>query len=141
MPTHGTARERSSAAASSHWPNQPGTKLKQDTIDKPQGQRQPPGNLADVAFLDIADVCALARMSASWIHEEVRARRFPQPMRFGPRCTRWRSADVRAWLIARADAAKADTETTALVTARAKKASDAAQHKRRMALATPGDAA
>jgi hypothetical protein len=61
-------------------------------------------------------------------------------MRFGPRCTRWRSADVRAWLIARADAAHADTEAAALVTARAKKASDAAQRKRRLALAILGDA-
>jgi predicted DNA-binding transcriptional regulator AlpA len=114
--------------------------LKQDITDKSQGRRQPPADLAAVAFLDIADVCALARMSASWVHEEVRARRFPQPMRFGPRCTRWRSTDVRAWLISRAEAAQADTEATALVTARAKKASDAAQRKRHLASVTPAEA-
>jgi len=113
--------------------------LKHETIDKSKAHRQPPTNLADVAFLDIADVCALARMSASWVHEEVRTGRFPVPMRFGPRCSRWRSADVRAWLIARADAAQADTETTARLTARAKKASDAAQLKRRLAMVSPGD--
>ena len=139
MPTHGAARGRNSAAASPRWPNQPGMKLKQDITDKPQAQRQPPTDLADVAFLDIADVCSLSRMSASWIHEEVRTGRFPQPMRFGPRCTRWRSSDVRAWLVARADAAQADTETTARMTARAKKASDAARLKRRLALTTPGE--
>ncbi len=97
-----------------------------------------PSNLADVALLDIRDVCAAARMSASWIHDEVRARRFPQPMRFGPRCTRWRSADIRAWLIARAAVAQADTETSAQLTARAKKASDAAQAKRLAAAQVAG---
>jgi len=72
-------------------------------------------------------------MSASWVHEEVRAGRFPPPMRFGPRCSRWRSADVRSWLVARAAAADADGETAAAMSARAKKASDAAQVKRRAA--------
>lgn len=97
-----------------------------------------PGSLADVALLDIRDVCAAARMSASWIHEEVRARRFPQPLRFGPRCTRWRSGDVRAWLIARA--AAHDAEATAAVTAKAKKASDAAR-ARRLAASAANEAA
>lgn len=104
-------------------------KLNQDS-SKSRASRRLPANLEDVAFLDIRDVCATARMSASWIHDEVRARRFPQPLRFGPRCTRWRSADVRDWLIARSAVAEADTETGALLTARAKKASDAAQAKR-----------
>lgn len=110
-----------------------------DSSIKSKASCQPASNLADVAFLDIRDVCAAARMSASWIHEEVRARRFPQPMRFGPRCTRWRSADVRDWLIARAAAADADAEPGTLLTARAKKASDAAQAKRRAAAQLVGE--
>lgn len=97
-------------------------------------QRAAPHALADVAFLDIADVCAAARMSASWIHDEVRAGRFPRPLRFGPRCSRWRSAEVRAWLVDRAAAAEADTETALAMSARAKKASEAAQAKRRGAV-------
>jgi prophage regulatory protein len=112
--------------------------LNQDRISKPKAPRLPPPNLVDVAFLDISDVCAAARMSASWIHDEVRAGRFPQPLRFGPRCSRWRSSEVRAWLIARAAAAESDTETTALLKARAKKASDAAQAKRRSATPAGG---
>jgi hypothetical protein len=67
-------------------------------------------------------------MSASWIHDEVRAKRFPQPLRFGPRCTRWRSADVRAWLIARAQAV--DEQAGEQLAARAKRASAAAREKR-----------
>ena len=92
---------------------------------------QKASSLEDVAFLDIRDVCVASRMSASWIHEEVRANRFPQPMRFGPRCSRWRSLDVREWLINRAAKAEADTQAGKLLIARAKKASDAAQAKRR----------
>lgn len=108
--------------------------MKQESINQRDGHRPTPAALADVALLDISDVCAAARMSASWIHEEVRAGRFPQPLRFGPRCTRWRSSDVRAWLVARAAAAEADTETTAAMVAKAKRASEAAQAKRRSAL-------
>lgn len=83
---------------------------------------------ADVALLDVNDVCALARMSSSWWHDEVRAGRAPAPLRFGPRCTRWKAADVRAWLIERA--AQPQAEAAALVTARAKKASDKAAENR-----------
>ena len=145
MPTHGTATEYTpskdvccTVAASSHGPNPKGTKLKLQKISKLKALAQSPALLADVAFLDIRDVCAAARMSASWIHDEVRAGRCPQPMRFGPRCSRWRSAEVRAWLIARAESAAADIETAALLKARAKKASDAAQVKRRVAVPTGG---
>lgn len=144
MPAHGTTKEAQpsvgdcSAVASSHWPYPLETKLNRHDTTRPNGPHRSPTDLADVAFLDIRDVCALARMSASWIHDEVRARRFPQPLRFGPRCTRWRSSDIRVWLMARAEAAAADSLTAALLTARAKKASDAAQAKRRSATAKDG---
>ena len=114
-------------------------KLNRPGTIKPNASHRSPTDLADVAFLDIRDVCAVARMSASWIHDEVRARRFPQPLRFGPRCTRWRSSEVRQWLIDRAAAAEADTETGALLTARAKKASEAAQAKRNSTPRPVGD--
>ena len=83
---------------------------------------------SDVALGDIKDVCALVRMSSSWIHDEVRAGRFPQPLRFGPRCSRWTIASVRTWLIDRA--AQPQAEAAKLVQAKAKKASLAAQVKR-----------
>jgi predicted DNA-binding transcriptional regulator AlpA len=109
--------------------------LNRETNKQPTAPSRLPADLADVAFLDIDDVCAATRMSASWIHAEVRASRFPQPMRFGPRCARWRSADVRDWLVLRAQAAQADLETAALLKARAKRASDAARAKRSAAAA------
>lgn len=89
-----------------------------------------PATLADVAFLDIRDVCAAVRMSTSWVHDEVREGRFPAPMRFGSRCSRWRSSDVRKYLIERAETVAEDAHVTAMVAARAKKASAAAQAKR-----------
>ena len=80
-----------------------------------------PEALSDMAFLDIRDLCALVRMGPSWVHNEVREGRFPQPFRFGPRCTRWKAADIRKYLIERA--AQPQAEIAALVTARAKCAS------------------
>lgn len=90
--------------------------------------RHSPADLTDVAFLDIRDLCAAVRMSASWVHDEVRAGRLPQPLRFGPRCSRWRAVDVRQYLIDRA--AQPQDEVSRQVTSRAKKASDAARAKR-----------
>ena len=97
-----------------------------------------PASLSDLALLDIRDVRAAVRMSASWVHDEVRERRFPQPLRFGPRCTRWRAADVRTWLIERAEIGMADKQSAVIVTARAKKASAAAQAKRIASVSNPG---
>ena len=93
-----------------------------------------PRELADVALIDINDVCGAVRMSASWVHEEVRCGRFPHPLRFGPRCTRWRVSDVRRYLVARAEEPQA--ESSALVEARARRGSDAARAKRVIAAAS-----
>jgi predicted DNA-binding transcriptional regulator AlpA len=133
MPTHGTTTEQGALATSSHWPIPNGANLNVQSNCKPKASNQTQHSLADVAFLDIRDVCAAARMSASWIHDEVRMGRFPQPLRFGPRCSRWRSSDVRDWLISRAASAEGDAETATLLRSRAKKASDAAQAKRHAA--------
>ncbi len=146
MPTHGTATQarpilgdRWTVADSSRWPNPKETKLNPNRTNNSNAMRPPLPNLADVTFLDIRDVCAAARMSASWIHDEVRARRFPQPLRFGPRCSRWRSAEIRDWLIARAAAAEADAAPGVMLAARAKRASDAAQAKRRASASPTGE--
>ena len=113
-------------------PNEPWRMtLNEPTNSNPKAAPQAPAALAELAFLAIRDVCAVTRMSASWIHEEVRSGRFPPPLRFGPRCSRWRTADVREWLVARSESITPDAAIAALVTKRAKKASDAAQAKRR----------
>lgn len=85
--------------------------------------RPMPAELADVALLDIKDVCAAVRMSASWVHDEVREGRFPQPMRFGMRCTRWQASAIRQWLEERAERARADGCLSAKLVERATRAS------------------
>ena len=92
---------------------------------------------SDVALLDINDVCALVRMSASWWHDAVREGLAPAPLRFGPRCTRWKLADVRAWLIERA--AQPQAEAAALAKARATKASAKAAENRTVRAAAVAD--
>lgn len=57
------------------------------------------------ALLRIDTVIAVSGMSKATIYRMVAARTFPEPRRFGTRCTRWRAADVSAWLDAQAEAA------------------------------------
>ncbi|HQC99491.1 MAG TPA: hypothetical protein PK306_27670 [Aquabacterium sp.] len=63
---------------------------------------QVPPALADVALVDGPTCAAAAAMSISQWNELVRAREAPQPVVRQPRFTRWRMADVRGWLIAKA---------------------------------------
>ncbi len=57
-----------------------------------------PAALADLALVDGPEAAAAGRMSQSKFLEEVRAGRAPAPVVKRPRFTRWRAADVRAWL-------------------------------------------
>ena len=87
-----------------------------------------PADLAEVALIDAGTFAAAGGMSISWLLAEVRSGRAPAPVIRQPRCTRWRLADARAFWIQRA--ATGDAEIAASVTARATKASAAAQAKR-----------
>lgn len=61
-----------------------------------------PPALADVAFVDAPTCAAAAGLSISSWHDLVREGVAPAPAFRAPRCTRWRIADVRTWLIERA---------------------------------------
>lgn len=89
-----------------------------------------PADLAAVALIDASTCAAPGDMSVSWWHAEVAASRAPQPVVRMPRCTRWRLADVRAFWVAFAARAASDPQVAQVVTAKAKKASVAAQVKR-----------
>lgn len=39
-------------------------------------------------------------LSIPTLYRKLAAKEFPEPVRIGARCTRWRSDDVRAWLAA-----------------------------------------
>ena len=75
------------------------------TVPNPtEGARRAPSSqplhaaqLAD-ALLRLPTVQAIVGLSKTTIYTLVARREFPQPIRRGNRCTRWRSADVTAWL-------------------------------------------
>lgn len=50
------------------------------------------------ALMKIRAVSNVTAMAPVTIYRKVAAGKFPQPVRLGVRCTRWRSDDVRAWL-------------------------------------------
>lgn len=105
-----------------------------DTLDEAKGTkptvRNPaPPELADVALIDAPRIAAAACMSLSTWHELVRTGQAPQPAMRAPRCTRWRLADVRAWLAARAERGS-DPRAARLLVTNARRASRAAQAKR-----------
>ena len=52
----------------------------------------------DDALLRLRTVQALVGLSKTSIYMLVSRQQFPQPIRRGTRCTRWRSADITAWL-------------------------------------------
>ena len=54
------------------------------------------------ALLKIQTVATVTALSASSIFRKTKAGEFPKPVKLGARCTRWRAADVRAWLAAQA---------------------------------------
>lgn len=58
-----------------------------------------PASLADVALVDARQCASAAGISLSLWFELVRAGKAPQPAFRRNRCTRYRVADVRAWLV------------------------------------------
>ena len=57
------------------------------------------------ALLKIQTVAAITGLSPSTIFRKLAADppQFPEPVRLGTRCTRWKSASVRAWLSAQVE--------------------------------------
>jgi prophage regulatory protein len=59
------------------------------------------------ALLKQPTVSAVTGLSASTINRKVAAGEFPQPIKLGKRCTRWRAGAVTAWLAAQGSKASA----------------------------------
>lgn len=87
-----------------------------------------PPSLAEVALIDCNTAAAAASISVSQWHKLVSEGKAPQPAFRSPRCTRWRIADVRAWLIERSsqDIPSGDSRTVDI----ARRASAASRAKR-----------
>ena len=54
-------------------------------------------DLPDESLVDIETVTRLIAMRRTWLYDEVRAGRFPAPLKIGT-ASRWRLGDVRRWL-------------------------------------------
>jgi predicted DNA-binding transcriptional regulator AlpA len=52
-----------------------------------------------IRYLRRPEVLILCRFSASTLHREIRAGRFPRPIRISPRLKAWDEAEVEARLI------------------------------------------
>lgn len=67
---------------------------------RPRAPAKQPLHVAQVAdaLLRLSTVLALTALSKTTVYALLARREFPQPIRRGNRCTRWRSADVTAWL-------------------------------------------
>ena len=65
----------------------------------PQPQPIHAASLPD-ALLRLQTVSAVAGLSAATIYRKVASGEFPQPVRLGLRCTRWKSGCVQSWLAA-----------------------------------------
>ncbi len=50
------------------------------------------------ALLRIQTVVHATGLSTATIYRKVALGEFPTPVRLGRRCTRWKAADVRAWI-------------------------------------------
>jgi predicted DNA-binding transcriptional regulator AlpA len=90
---------------------------------------EPPISLQDVALIDARGSADAGCISVSQWYTLVAEGKAPAPVIRAPRCTRWRLADVRQWLI---DSARGVATDTATVT-RARRASSQASIKRRAA--------
>ena len=52
------------------------------------------------ALLKMQTVCSAVGLSSATIYRKVATGDFPEPVRLGARCTRWKSGCVQAWLAA-----------------------------------------
>nr|WP_295738896.1 AlpA family phage regulatory protein [uncultured Acidocella sp.] len=50
------------------------------------------------ALLHIEEVEKIVCLSRSAIYARMQADGFPRPLKIGPRCVRWREAEVLAWI-------------------------------------------
>ena len=90
-----------------------------------------PAALMDVALVAAGTCAAVGDASENWWLERVRTGEAPPPAIRQTRFTRWRLSDVHAFWLALAETAAADVDSGKQTAAKAKKASDAANAKRR----------
>lgn len=75
------------------------------TVADTSAPKPPKGNSQSLDALQLQDallkmqtVTQATGLSSATIYRKTAAGEFPDPVRLGTRCTRWRAADVRAWI-------------------------------------------
>jgi len=63
------------------------------------------------ALLRLRTVSQATGLSNATVYRKLAAGEFPKPVRLGCRCTRWKAADVRAWIQAQGRSIVATEET------------------------------
>lgn len=111
------------------------TTLARDADPTQMAETSGPPDLRQLALVGIKRICELNDFSDSYFLDLVAKQLAPQPLRFGPRCTRWKAVDIAAFMREREERARADAANDELMRSRAKTASDAAARKRRAAAA------
>ncbi|MGI0133929.1 MAG: helix-turn-helix transcriptional regulator [Candidatus Micrarchaeaceae archaeon] len=83
------------------------------TKKSPQGQKLADGSVSegadvlnDVSFLRLPEVKAITGLSKTSIYELIREKRFPPPVRLGPRAVAWVKSEVRQWAVERVQASR-----------------------------------
>lgn len=71
-------------------------------VPKARNRKAQPLHVAQIAdaLLNFQTVVALTALSRSTIQARIARNEFPQPIRLGSRCTRFRAGDIQAWLMA-----------------------------------------
>lgn len=76
--------------------------MQPDTTEAARGNERNPQPLHAVqladALLRIQTVVQAVGLSEPTIYRKLAVGEFPMPVRLGKRCTRWKAADVRAWI-------------------------------------------
>ena len=76
--------------------------------EKPSDEDLPSNSdtLDDVSFLRLPEVKAVTGLSKTSIYELIRSKRFPAPVRLGPRAVAWVRSEVRQWALERVHASR-----------------------------------
>jgi prophage regulatory protein len=64
------------------------------------------GEFEDVSFLRLPDVKAVTGLSKSSLYVLIREKRFPAPVRLGPRTVAWVRSEVKQWAAERVHASR-----------------------------------
>lgn len=51
-----------------------------------------------IKLLSASEVANTIGMSKSWIYQQIKQGKFPEPLRLGPQKTAWKFADIAEWV-------------------------------------------